>query len=115
MTATQTHVRRRSRVSIQILPETREGEEDDAFDEKGSEIEATDETHLLSARRDHFHMPAGLAVGGGQQDGEGNARRKPWRGIAVLTAVAAASGLATATLLLLCRPGTDTVANMVEQ
>lgn len=117
MTATQTHVRRRSRVSIHILPETREGDqEDDEFDEKrGSETEATDETHLLSTRRESFSLPLGLAVGGGGQQ-EGHARGKPWRAISVLTAVAAVSCLTTAALLLSCRPpGTDTVANVVER
>ncbi|KWU46546.1 hypothetical protein RHOSPDRAFT_32003 [Rhodotorula sp. JG-1b] len=120
MTATQTHVRRRSRVSIQILPETREGDEDDEFDEKrgfteGSETEATYETHLLRARRDSFSLPLGLAVGGGGQQ-EGHAWGKSWRAISVLTAVAATSCLTTAALLLLCRPpGTDTVTNVVER
>lgn len=120
MTATQTHVRRRSRVSIQILPETREGDEDDEFDEKrgfteGSETEATYETHLLRARRDSFSLPLGLAVGGGGQQ-EGHAWGKPWRAISILTAVAATSCLTTAALLLLCRPpGTDTVTNVVER
>lgn len=120
MTSTQTHVRRRSRVSIHILPETREGDqEDDEFDEKrgsteGSETDATDETHLLSARRNSFALPVGLAVGAGGRQ-EGNAQRTLWRAISVLAAVAAASCLTTAALLLLCRsPATDIVAEAVK-
>ena len=115
MTSTQTHFRRRSRVSIHILPETRGIQEDDEVDEKrGSDTEATDETHLLSARRESLSLPLGLAVGAGGRQ-EGNARKTPWRAISVLTAVAAITCAATTTILLLCRSsGTDVVAKSVK-
>lgn len=101
-TIQQTHVRRRSRVSIPIWPDFKQEEASDV-DEKHSscsEAEATAETHLLTAQP---HEQA-QTVGYSHQEqatlsGATHRRAKPWRALSVLTVVAAASCLATAAFL----------------
>ncbi|GAA5978089.1 hypothetical protein JCM10908_004225 [Rhodotorula pacifica] len=117
---TQTHARRRSRVSIQILPESKEQEEDD-FSEKrsladSSEKDATDQTYLLGARRQSHSLPIELGGRQGANGGTAPARKKPLRALSVLALVAATSCFTTAFVLqLFRRPGLHVTSEVDER